>query len=510
MSSPEFPNYLEIDKPRDYCAVVGVVSFVGHDVAEVVRLALHDQQNRGEDGAGIATFSAYTRTFRVYKDVGLVAQAFPEGKLEEEELAGSLATGHTRYATSGSKEDNLKDKSSCLQPYVVGFNKQSLALSHNGNIPEKYLARLRSELPPGVPLQSDTDSEIIAWRILFAKGDSWREKVINGLNGVVGAYSLVIATDEGDLFGVKDPRGIRPLVFARTQNGAALVSESRGLEHIRGVIEAREVGAGEMVHITREGNIRIDKIFPEMNTARCVVEPIYLKHPYSKEGDREVREIREKMGEALAREITFPQDYTIVGVPDSGIEIAEGYARALGRRTEHWIKKDRYRPGRSFISQSEGRRDEVLELKFTISDSVSGRRIVIIDDSVIRGKTTKRLIASLRERGAAEVHVLSGSPMFIDICDLGVDIATLEELVALGGNGGNEFLVKTEEQIATEEIGADSIHYLSLDGLIEAIGGKKSDFCTNCLTRLHPIASLGESLVGVYGTNDLAREHSVI
>lgn len=509
MASPELANFSETDKPRDHCAVVGVISFSDKDVAGVVRLALHDQQNRGEDGSGIATFGAYTGTFKAYKNVGLVAQAFPEGKLEEEGLSGSLAIGHNRYATSGSKEDNLKDKASCLQPYVVGFNKRSLALSHNGNIPEKYLERLRSELPPGVPLQSDTDSEIIAWRILFAKGDSWRDKIINGLNGVVGAYSLVIATDEGDLFGVKDPRGIRPLVFARTQDGAALVSESRGLEHIRGATEAREVGAGEMVHITRDGNIRIDKIFPGINTARCLVEPIYLKHPYSKEGDREVREIRERMGRALAREIAFPEEYIIVGVPDSGIEIAEGYARALGRRTEHWIKKDRYRPGRSFISQSEGRRDEVLELKFTISDSVSGRKIVIPDDSVIRGKTTKRLVTSLRMRGAAEVHVLAGSPMFIDICDLGVDIATLEELVALEKNRRMEFSVRIEKEIA-EEIGADSIHYLSLDGLIEAIGGKRSDFCTNCLTRLHPIASLGESLVDVYGTNGPVKEHSAI
>ena len=509
MSSPEFPNYFETDKPRDHCAVVGVVSFPGYDVAGLVRLALHDQQNRGEDGSGIATFNAYAGNFRVYKDVGLVAQAFPEGKLEEEGLSGGLAIGHNRYATSGSKEDNLRDKSSCLQPYVVGFEKRSLALSHNGNIPEKYLPRLKSELPPGVPLQSDTDSEVIAWRILFAKGDSWREKVINGLNGVVGAYSLVIATDEGDLFGVKDPRGIRPLVFAQTKDGAALVSESRGLEHIKGVIEAREVGAGEMVHITRDGNIRIDKIFPEINTARCLVEPIYLKHPYSKEGDREVRGIRERMGGVLAREIVFPEEYIIVGVPDSGIEIAEGYSRALGRRTEPLIKKDRYRPGRSFISQSEGRRDEVLELKFTISDSVSGRKIVIIDDSVIRGKTTKRLIASLRERGAAEVHVLSGSPKFIDICDLGVDISTLGELQALVRNKGDEFEVKSDEEIA-QDIGADSIHYLSIEGLISAIGGDREDFCTHCLSRVHPISSLGESLVDVYGTNDHAREYSAI
>ncbi|OGH23494.1 MAG: hypothetical protein A2629_00405 [Candidatus Levybacteria bacterium RIFCSPHIGHO2_01_FULL_41_15] len=493
----------ELDKPRDHCAVVGIRSSDFQDVASLVRFALHAQQNRGEDGSGIAAYDGYSGTFRVFKGLGLVLEgAFPDGKLEEHEISGSVAIGHNRYATSGRKDEDPDRKRRCLQPYVVSHDRNSLALAHNGNIPERYLESLRSELPPGIPFQSDTDSEIVAWRILFADGDSWREKVINGLNGVVGAYSFVIATDDGDLFGVKDPLGIRPLVLARTQSVAVLVSESRGLEYIAGVEEKKEVGAGQLVHIRRNGEISVDQIFPQTNTARCLVEPIYLKHPYSLEGERQVRSIRERMGEELASEIQFPPDYVIIGVPDSGIEIAEGYARALGRTTDNLIKKDRYRPGRSFISDSSHRRDKTLELKFTISDDVVGKRLVIVDDSVIRGKTTEKLVKSLLERGALEVYVVSASPKFINVCDLGVDIATLMELKALRKNGGQDYDVKPDEEMATE-IGANSIHFLSLEGLIRAIGGKRNEFCINCLAREHPIDGMGEQKDLIYTARQL-------
>lgn len=491
----------EADKPRDHCAVVGMINFMGKDVAPFTRIALHDQQNRGEDGSGIATRSDYSGFFTLYKELGLVAQAFPDGKLEEEQLSGSLAVGHNRYATSGVKEKDADGKRKCLQPYHVGFDKRSLVLAHNGNIPEKYLQKLREELPRGVPLESDSDSEILAWRMLFAKGTNWRDKIVNGLDGVVGAYSLVIGTDDGDLFGIKDPRGVRPLVIARMEEGAVLVSESRGLEHIDGVLEKKEVENGQMVHVAKNGDISIEQIFPKVDTARCVIESIYLKHPFSYEGGREVREIRERMGEMLAQEIEVPADCIIVGVPDSGLEIAEGYANALGRRTYNLIKKDRYRPNRTFIGESDGDRTNKLELKFTSSDSIKGKRLVIVDDSVIRGKTTKKLIASLRARGAVEVHVLSGSPPFIDICDLGVDIATLQELLALKKNGGDDYITRTNEEI-TAQIGADSIHYLSLDGLTEAIGGKRNEFCTNCLTRVHPIRQIGMEVDRIYSTRD--------
>lgn len=492
MPSPELSLHqnLEVDKPRDHCAVVGMISTANRDVAPHVVLSLHAQQNRGEDGSGISVFDHFAGNFRTHKDLGFVADALTDEKLAAAQISGILAIGQNRYATSGNKDKGDEDKKQCLQPYVVSHDRRSLALSHNGNIPERYLKELRDALPPGIPFQSDTDSEVVAWRIMFAKGASWQEKIANGLSGVKGAYSFVIATDEGDLFGVKDPQGIRPLTVAQTNDGYALVSETRGLEYMTDEIKnKREVLPGEMVHIDKNGALTTLQLFPHEKTARCLVESIYLKHPYSYEGDREVRTIRELMGEGLAREFPFPEDFVIVGVPDSGIEIGDGYARALNRRADILIKKDRYRPGRTFISDSSAKREKALELKFTISNDVRGKKLVIIDDSVIRGNTTKRLVAALRARGALEVHVLSGSPPFIDICDLGVDIATLAELQALKKNGGPDYVLKTNKEIA-EEIGADSINYLSLDGLINAIGGPESDFCTNCVTRKHPIDDL--------------------
>jgi len=479
----------EVDKPRDHCAVVGMISTAGRDVAPFTKLSLHAQQNRGENGSGIAVFDGFAKNFRLHKDLGLVADALTDEVLKSNQISGTLAVGHNRYPTSGDKEKEDKEKKQCLQPYVVSFDRRSLAIAHNGNIPERYLADLRNVLPPGIPFQSDTDSEVIAWRIMFAEGESWKEKIANGLSGVKGAYSFVIATDEGDLFGVKDPQGIRPLTVAQTSDGYALVSETRGLEYMSGEIQnKREVNPGEMIHIDRDGKLEALQLFSHEKTARCVVESIYLKHPYSRDGDREVRDIRRLMGEALAREFPVPEDVVIIGVPDSGLEIGDGYARALGRMSESLIKKDRYRPNRTFMNDPD-KRDSMLELKFTISDDVKDRKIVIIDDSVIRGKTTTKLISALRERGASEVHVLSGSPQFVDICDLGVDIATLGELQALKKNGGPDYVLKSNEEIASE-IGADSIDYLSLDGLIDAIGGNETDFCTNCLTRQHPIDDL--------------------
>lgn len=495
MPHTELARRVEIDKPVDHCAVVGVVSFSGRDVASDVRNGLHATQNRGEDGAGIAVLDKPSGIYKTHKDAGLVAHVFPSGRLKELGLSGFLAVGQTRYATSGSKEHELEDKASCLQPYVVGDETGSIALAHNGNIPREHLLRLIQELPSHVKLQSDTDSEVIAWRLFYASGKNFREKVANGLSGVVGAYSLVIGTSEGDLFGIKDPRGIRPLVFARTSDGVVLTSETSGLRYMSRVTDVQEIANGEMLHVDKYGNIRIDRIFPKINTAKCVVEPIYFKNPFSMEGNYEVREVRERMGRMLAQQFQVPADGVIVGVPESGFEIAEGYAKALERNSIHFIKKDRYKPEedfpeRTFIGDSDEDRDLALELKFLISPSVVGNKLYIIDDSIIRGNTTKKLIRSLREAGALEVHVLSGSPPFVNVCDLGVDIASLEDLAAVKMDGDGPEL-KSMEEIA-EYLGADSVRYLSLEGLVTAIGGKKHDFCTGCLDGANPIEQIGD------------------
>lgn len=496
-------------KPREHCAVFGVVSFTGRDVSHDAVLALYAQQNRGQGGSGVATFNRYGGDFMHYRAKGLVSDVFPKGSIEDLALNGDLVIGHNRYATSGSKEKpNPHEEIRCLQPYVVSLERRSIALAHNGNIPQANLAELREKLPLEVPYESDTDSEVIAWKILHSRGNTWREKIVRGLSGVKGAYSLVIATDEGDLFGVKDPLGIRPLVFARTFDGAAVASETQGFEHLKGIREVRELENGEMVHINSDGKIEFSRIFPKTSPARCIVEPIYFKHPNSREGEYEVSEVRYRTGEEVAREHPVSNDFFIMGVPDSGQDVACGYAEFLGMTAKNTaIRKDRYRGGiRSFIEDTPEARDATLELKFTVSGVVEGRKVVIADDSIIRGATTKKLIAKLRAKGALEVHVISGSPKFIDTCDLGVDIADVKELKALksGGRPG----IKSDQEIANE-IGADSVYFLSLPGLIKAIGGERQDFCANCLTKVHPIRRLGSHADRTYTSSETFGEEEL-
>lgn len=496
------------DKPRDHCAVAGIISFSGRDVSRDTIRSIYKQQNRGQGGSGIATFDFFSGGFNSYKGVGLVSDAFLPSTAQEHSLSGSLSIGHARYITSGTKDKPDSEKINCLQPFVVKYNRRSMALGHNGNIPKRYLAELRDQLLPGTKLQSDTDSEVIAWRILQAEGENWREKIINGLSGVKGAYSLVIATDEGDLFGIKDPLGIRPLVFARTSDGAAIVSETHGFEDMEGIYDRRELKNGEMVHISSDGQIEFEQIFTNTSNARCIVEPIYLRHPNSREGDFEVSEVRYRMGERLAREFPVPEDVVVIGIPDSGLEIAKGYTNESGR-TSHstLIIKDRYRDGiRSFIQDTNEVRLAMLEGKFSVSERIAGMKILLIDDSLIRGNTTLVLIKKIREAGALEVHVALGSPMFVETCDLGVDIASRSELKALEKEG-LEYRIKAPQQIA-EEIGADSVYFLSLKGLIDSIDGQSLAFCTNCLTGVHPIEKLGESADQIFRTKPRILESS--
>jgi amidophosphoribosyltransferase len=491
--------FKETDKPRNKCSVIGAISFTGRNVAPDVRLGLHATQNRGEDGSGISAVNAYKGTISVQKELGLVLHGFPQGKLDAEGINGSVAAGHNRYATSGSKESDMSAQRKALQPYVVTFQGKSLSLSHNGNIPNEHLKGLKDELPEGIPFESDTDSEILAWRIMHAKGLTFREKIKNGLSGVKGAYSLAITTSDGELFGIRDPLGIKPLAMAWVNDGIAIASETEGFAYMEDATDIREIGRGEMISANIHGDVNIEKIFPETKGARCVVESIYLKHPFSLESGVEVREIRERMGEELAKEFHPPEEAVIIGVPDSGLDIAEGFARKLGRRTSELIRKDRYRPSRTFMNYTSVSRGDNLELKFRVSSAVEGKEVVIIDDSVIRGNTTKKLVNKLRQMGAYKIHVLSGSPQFIEICDMGVDIATKDELIALKRTD-NGFVNKSTSEIAGE-IGADSIHYLSLEGLTKAINGGEQGFCTHCLSGQHPIRELGVEGKGIYSVS---------
>ena len=486
------PYQEEIDKPRDKCAIVGAMSLNGENVAPMTRIILHAQQNRGEDGAGIAALDAYSGTFRDYKALGLVlAQAFPDGKLEEEGLMGSVAIGHNRYATAGKRRDEVstdKEKIECLQPYTVSYNRRSISVGHNGNIKQKYVDQMKRELPPDIPYQSDTDSEVPAWRIIFAPGETMRDKVINGFDGIIGAYAYVVATDEGEIFGITDPLGIRPLWYAETENERFLVSESRGLEYVPGMRRIEEIQGGKLVHIRRDGSMTVDQLFPEAQMARCAVEALYLSHPFSYEGGMEIREKRRRMGIALAKERPFPQGYTVVGIPDSGYEIAEAYAEELNLQMIQLIKKDRYRPGRTFINNSMSQRDYDLDLKFTISRAVEGRKLVGVDDTGIRGKTSSKLNERLRQMGALEIHDLKAAPHFVEPCDKGVDIATRDELIALESEGRGGYRERANEEIA-RETNADSVYFLSKEGLEWALSEERGS-CMNCMGGVDPVGRL--------------------
>ncbi|MEK7559124.1 MAG: hypothetical protein AAB521_02355 [Patescibacteria group bacterium] len=489
---------IEFDKPQDHCAVSGIISFNGRDVSRDTIRSIYKQQNRGQGGSGIATYDSFGGDFRLHKGIGLVSDVFHQDSVQTYSLSGFLSIGHDRYATTGSKDKPEAEKVLCLQPYVVKQNRRSIALAHNGNIPEHYLGPLKDQLLPGTKLQSDTDSEILAWRILQAEGENWKQKIVNGLAGVKGAYSLAIATDEGDLFGIKDPLGIRPLVFAKTFDGAAVVSETHGFEDMKGVHDRRELRNGEMVHITPDGKIEFMQVFPNTKTARCIVEPIYIRHPNSREGEFEVSEIRYRMGQRLAREFPVPEGFVVVGIPDSGLEIANGYSNELRRSNySSIIIKDRYRDGiRSFIEDKNEDRLAVLKGKFSVSERARGLRVILIDDSLIRGNTTPVVIEKLFQAGVGEVCLGLGSPMFIETCDLGVNIASRSELKALE-EWGSEYKVKTAEQIA-KEIGASKVYFLSLEGLIDSIDGEPQGYCTNCLTRKHPIRDLVQSEEYIY------------
>lgn len=482
MRSPDIDTYipLELEKPREHCAVVGAMSFSGRDISHDVVLALGSLQHRGQDGSGIAAFLPYEQRFASHKDVGLVGNIFPdESSLERLELNASLAIGHNRYATSGAKDDKRG-----LQPFVIEKDRRSLTIAHNGNIPDKILWRLKADLPSNLPLRARTDTEVLGWRIMLAEGDSWEQKVKHGLDGIEGAYSLVMATDEGELIGVRDPMANRPLMLGHMADGIVLASETHGFERLD-VTSFEEVEAGEMV-VGKGGEWKKDQVFPSRRKARCIVEPVYFAHPNSREGGFENRIIRMRMGEQLAHEYPMGDCEVICGVPDGGTHIAHGYARELGRYTDEVLTKDRYGQGiRTFIQSTDLARKRAVDGKFSVSDEVAGKIVLYIDDSIVRANTTRRLIARTRAKGAREVHILSGSPPFIEGCDLGVDIASKRELIALHYAAG-AYRRRRMEEIAGL-IGADSVGYLSLEGLIAATGREVGEFCTHCLTGEHPI-----------------------
>jgi amidophosphoribosyltransferase len=449
------------DGPRDECGVFGVYA-PDHDVARLSYFALYALQHRGQESAGIA--SVQGGHIMTQRDLGLVNQVFNEQSLRA--LQGEMSIGHVRYSTTGSSAwENA-------QP-VHRSDRRELALAHNGNLINavELHAEMRGR---GVSFRSTSDSEIIAALLSTHEADSFEDAVADVLPRLRGAFSTVVMTRDG-IVAFRDPAGLRPLCLGMVGERYCVASESCALDII-GAELLREVEPGEMVSLTERG-IGTRMVAPGQRRAFCVFEHIYFARPDSRlEGNR-TQVSRRKMGEILWREAPVRAD-VVIPVPDSGNPGAAGYSKASGIPQDDGLIKNRY-VARTFIQPGQELRKHGLRLKFNpLPEVVSGKRIVVVDDSIVRGNTTRQIVQMLRDAGAAEIHMRITAPPIRHPCHYGVDMSTREEMVAHG---------RTVEAIG-RELKCDSLAYLSLDGVYEAIRSTRETHCDACFTGEYPLA----------------------
>ncbi len=446
---------------HESCGIFGVYA-PGEDVARLTFFALFSLQHRGQESAGIATVD--NRIVRVHTNMGWVSQAFDEDALSR--LRGGIAIGHNRYSTTGSS------RSTNAQPIVVERGGDALALGHNGNIINA--AQLRQELNElGCEFHTSTDSEVIANLILSSPEKSLIDKIRYAMRRLKGAYSLVVLTRDM-LIGVRDPLGVRPLCLGTINGGWVLASESCALDQI-GASFLREVEAGEVVLICQDG---VESFLDEGHGRRalCAFEYIYFARPDSVIGGRLLYPASQAMGRRLSQEHAVSADM-VTGLPDSATAAGIAYAQASGIPFCEVLLKNRY-VGRTFIEPHQRIRELGVKLKFNpLPEMLEGKRLVAVDDSIVRGTTTPRVISLLRKAGAKEVHLRICAPPIRYPCFFGVDMATRWELVA------------AQRSVAeiTDCIGADSLGYLSLEGLIQAVALSSGDLCLACFTGEYPI-----------------------
>ena len=464
--------------PQDACGVFGVWA-PGEEVAKLTFYGLYALQHRGQESAGIAVSDGYNIT--VFKDMGLVSQVFTESALES--LVGYIAIGHTRYSTTGSScWDNA-------QPTFRATATGHLALSHNGNITNTYelSSRLREvressgELYPYFGNVATTDTDILT-ALLAAHPDMTMEAAaMLELPKVSGAFSLVFMDDQ-TLYGARDPQGIRPLVLGRLERGWVIASETAALD-IVGATFVREIEPGEIVAIDEHG-LRSSR-FAEADPKGCLFEFVYLARPDTTINGNAVHGVRVEVGRRLAKE--FPVDADIViPVPESGTPAAVGYAQASGIPFAQGFVKNAY-VGRTFIQPSQTIRQLGIRLKLNpLREVIEGKRIVVVDDSIVRGNTQRAIVKMLREVGAKEVHVRISSPPVQWPCFYGIDFATRAELIANG---------LTIDEIR-QSIGADSLSFISLDALIESTNVAKDRLCRACFDGIYPVELSDEAKLG--------------
>ena len=441
------------------CGVFGIYS-PERDVARVTYFGLFALQHRGQESAGIAV-SEHGR-LTALRDMGLVTQVFDEQKLRG--LHGQVAIGHTRYSTTGSTQWTN------AQPLVQHGRARTIALGHNGNLVNA--AELRAELAErGIKLTSSSDSETIA--ALIANDEAPLEQAIaNTMAKLEGAYS-VVALSEHKLLAFRDPHGFRPLVLGRLGDDSVVASETCALDLVGAELE-HEIRPGELVVVDDAGPHVTQARAPAERGALCIFEFFYLARPDSKLAQVEVHGARVRMGERLAAEAPVEADL-VLPIPDSGTPAAIGFARATGIAFSEGLIKNRY-VGRTFIEPDQTMREQGIRAKFNPLAEVAGKRVVVVDDSIVRGNTTRQIVQMLFDAGAAEVHVRVSSPPVVSQCYYGIDFAEEAELIAAR---------RTVEEVR-QYIGATSLAYLSLDGLQAATRRPAEALCRACLTREYP------------------------
>jgi len=455
------------DKFRDECGVVAVYS---HPEAETLAyLGLHALQHRGQESAGIVTSDGMS--LHIHKAMGLVADIFTEKRLAT--LRGTLAIGHTRYSTTG--DSALLN----AQPILVQSNKGMVALAHNGNLTNAGEIRARMEAQGSI-FQTSSDTEVIVHLIAQSREHTLPEAIADALRRVEGAFSLVMISPDR-IFAARDPRGFRPLAMGRIpaqgdrhQDTIVFASETCAFDLIGATYE-REVKPGELIIVGPEG-IKSRSYSPAMSQSSCIFEHVYFSRPDSRVFGRPVQESREQLGRQLAIEAPADADL-VVPVPDSGVTAAMGYAAESGIPLRFGLIRNHY-VGRTFIEPQQSVRDFGVKLKLNpVRSLLEGKRVVLIDDSIVRGTTSKKIVRMVRGAGATEVHLRISCPPTISPCFYGVDTPRKKELIAANN---------TVEEIR-KYIGADSLAYLSLDGLKKACrDGEKTTYCTACYTGRYP------------------------
>ena len=449
------------DKFHDECAVFGIY---GHkEAANLTYLGLYALQHRGQEGSGIVSGDGV----HVYqeKGMGLVADLYTKAVLRR--LPGHMAVGHNRYSTAGAR--HAKN----VQPLTVNFAFGNLALSHNGNLINSTV--LRNELEAyGAIFQSTTDSEVIIHLIAHSRAETLLARVIDALNQVRGAFSVALLTDEG-VIAAKDPYGLRPLCLGRLRESWIVASETCAFDLV-GAEYVREVEPGELIVLDKRG-VTSYHPFVKASPAQCVFEYVYFARPDSKIfGADSVYMVRKALGRQLAKEAPVQADI-VIPVPDSGVAAALGYSEGSGIPFEQGLIRNHY-VGRTFIEPEQSIRHFGVKIKLNaVTEVLSGRRIVVVDDSIVRGVTSRKIVKMIRQAGAKEVHMRISSPPIVSPCFYGIDTPTKRELI------GSSHTVHEIKKYIT----AESLAYLSLEGMLNAVPGRPDQFCNACFTEHYPI-----------------------